>query len=302
MFKYVRTFLIAILKTILKFMIRQLAWLLLLALVTNFFEDIRKRLLEYIDKFKQKIDESCQTTKKAFKEIIDSITIKLDEIVTKSNQLIDSIKSLTTFISVRSELLEEKVAQVNEIFEIPEIKQIIESKNISVPDFSELNEIKTRIDTANGEIEKYDVSLTQSRDKIVSELEEIPTTQLDGVCKTINEKADKIIDNFTLEELTDLLEVGLDRADDKILEETIENINFDNVIDNDEPEFLKGHKWLKLKHQDEPHRDSKEWKLNDIYRILVINFSREERLALATQLGKKDYLKEKGKEDRSKWA
>ena len=302
MFKYVRTFLIAILKTILKFMIRQLAWLIILALITNFFEDIRKRLLEYIDKFKRKIDESCQTTKKAFRKVVDSITIKLDEIVTRSSQLIGSVKNLTAFISVKSQSLEEKITQVNEILEIPKIKRIIEKKNIVVPNFSEFNEIKAKIDATNDEIEKYNVSLTQSRDKIVSELEEIPTTQLDGLCRTVNEKADKIINNFTLEELTDLLEVGLDRADDKILEEIIENINFDSVIDNDEPEFLKGHKWLKLKHQDEPHKDSKEWKLNDIYRILVINFSREERLALATQLGKKDYLKEKGKEDRSKWA
>jgi gas vesicle protein len=303
MFKYVRTFLIAILKTVLKFIIRQLAWLILLALVTNFFEDIRKKLLEYIDKFKQKIDESCQTIKKTFRKVVDSITIKLDEMVTKSNQMINSVKSLTALVGIKSQSLEEKVIQMNAIFEIPKIKKIIEKKGITVPNLSDdLDEIKTKIDTANDEIEKYGLSLTQSRDKVVSELEELPTTQLDSFCETINENTNHIIDNFTLEELTDLLEVGLDRADDKILEETIENINFDSVIDNDEPEFLKGHKWLKLKHQDKPYKDSKEWKLNDIYRILVTNFSREERLALATQLGKKDYLKEKGKEDRSKWA
>jgi hypothetical protein len=303
MLQYVRTFLIAILKTILKFLIRQLAWLILLALVTNFFEDIRKKLLEYIDEFKQKIDKSCQTTKKALKEIVDSITIKLDEMVTKSNQMINSVKSLTSFIGVKNKLLEEKITQIDAIFEIPKIKKIIEKKGITVPNLSDdLDEIKAKIDATNGEIQKYDVSLAQSRDKIVSELEEIPNTHLNGFCEVINKKADKIIDNLTLEELTELLEVGLDRADDDMLENTIENINFDSVIDKDEPEFLKGHKWLKLKHQDEPHKDSKEWKINDIYRILVTNFSREERLALATQLGKKDYLKEKGKEDRSKWA
>jgi hypothetical protein len=301
MFRYVKTFLIAILKTILKFVIRRLAWLILLALVTNFFEDIRKKLLEYINNFQQKVDESCQLTKTIFRRIIDSVITKLDKIITKSNQLMNSLKSFTAFLEIKLELLEKKVTQINAILEIPEIKQILESKNIMVPDFSDLHEIKTKIDKTNHEIEKHELFLTKSRNKIVSKLEKIPTTKLDKFCTIINEHTNHVIDDFTLEELTNLLEIGLDRADDKILEETIENINFDKVIGNHEPQFLKGHEWLKLKHQDEPYRDSKEWKLNDIYRILVINFSREERLALAAQLGKKDYLKEKGKAERIKW-
>jgi len=301
MFRCVRTLLIAILKTILKFMIRQLAWLILLALATNFFESIRNKLLEYINNFQQKIIESCQFTKTVFRGIIDSVITKIDKIITKSNQLINSIKSFTAFLEIRLELLEKKVTQINAILEIPEIKQILESKSIMIPDFSDLHEIKTKIDRTNHEIEKHSIFLTKGRNKIVSKLEKIPTTKLDKFCTIINEHTNHIVDDFTLEELTSLLEIGLERADDKILEATIENINFDSVIDNHEPQFLKGHKWLKLKHQDEPYRDSKEWKLNDIYRILVINFSREERLALATQLGKKDYLKEKGKTERIKW-
>ena len=301
MFKYVRTFLITILRTVLKFLIRRIAWLIILALLTNFFEDIRRKMLEYIETFRAKIKEACELIRDALKKLVEKITLKLDELVGKINELIEFFRGLIAFLNLKIELIDNKVAETKQIFEIPEIKQILEDKNITIPNFTALDEIKAKIATTNTKIDEYNDILTTSRNEIVEKLEEIPLSRLTGGCEIIDERINHILDSFTLEELKKLLELGLDKKGDT-LEDVIDEVDFSGVLDNEEQTFLKNHKWLKLKHTDKPKKDSKDWRLNDIYRILVINFSREERLALATQLGKKDYLKKKGKKDKSKWA
>jgi hypothetical protein len=109
--------------------------------------------------------------------------------------------------------------------------------------------------------------------------------------KAITDEIDTIFSQFDEKQVRDILEAKIRIADESIFE------NASDLVSNKIKKKIKTPhgkkiKWLNLDHNKKAHtKHARNFKINDIYRILVENFDRDERIALALRFAKKDHFK-----------
>lgn len=244
--------LVVFLRSALTFIARRLVLLILVALVSNFWESFRNLIADLI--------ESVRV----------NMVFYLYKIKDKISILVNDVADNVYSMSVKYEESRDFVYQISSN---NELLAILERENIAIPDLPEFD-----IDT-NG-------------------LRQIPET-VDDVKEEITNRLNTILEGFTVEAVEEILRMKILEAPQTVMVEAVEQVNLDDlfVVNDDLPRI----EWMTLNHKDQPTvANPEKWQLNDIYRILVRYFSRNERLALAVQIGKKDYFKKVGKDDRKK--
>jgi len=107
----------------------------------------------------------------------------------------------------------------------------------------------------------------------------------------ITDEIDLIFSKFNEEQVREILEAQILSADDAIFESASDIVSKKVKKKIKTPQGKKI-RWLNLDHNKKANTShAKNFKINDIYRILVENFDRDERIALALRFAKKDHFK-----------
>jgi len=109
--------------------------------------------------------------------------------------------------------------------------------------------------------------------------------------QTIKDEIDFIFSKFTEEQVREILEAQILNADDEVFDNASDIVS-KKVKKKIKTPDAKKIKWLKLDHNKKANTEhADKFKINDIYRILVDNFDRDERIALALRFAKKDHFR-----------
>jgi hypothetical protein len=109
--------------------------------------------------------------------------------------------------------------------------------------------------------------------------------------QTIKDEIDFIFSKFTEEQVREILEAQILNADDEVFDNASDVVS-KKVKEKIKTPDAKKVKWLKLDHNKKANTEhADKFKINDIYRILVDNFDRDERIALALRFAKKDHFR-----------
>jgi len=302
---------------------RELVLLIIMALVSNFFAEFRQLLLTFMDLIKDKIlilFNRIEALSSDLENSIKKISSNLEKLSTKVNNfnifLVEKIDQIKTSLS---NIINRKTQQIKNILDnrvlsrLDEIRTDI--KNLPI-DKNEKSKILRKITLAEKGITKVistaedlnndmntvvDKKLNQITNKIPTlpsiETEELTNRmeELNQLIATSNEAIKKEIDfifsKFTEEQVRKILEAQILEADDEVFDEASDIVSKKVKKKIKTPEAKKI-KWLKLKHNKKANVEhANKFKINDIYRILVDNFDRDERIALALRFAKKDHFR-----------
>jgi len=230
-------------------------------------------------------------------------------VVSKSEQIKDSI----------SKVLNTKVLRIKSLLNnnvLAKIVQIREDVNNLPIDTRDKRRLLKKIDLAAQGVDKVvaaadgletrinslaDTQLNQLTKKIPT-LPNIDTMELKGKVqeltqmivesnKAITDEIDLIFSKFDEEQVRKILEAQILSADDAVFESASDFVSTKLKKKIKTPKAKKIH-WLNLDHNKKAHsKHAKNFKMNDIYRILVENFDRDERIALALRFAKKDHFR-----------
>ena len=302
---------------------RELVLLIVIALITNFFAEFRQLFLTFINLIKDKIivavteikGLSSQLEKKLLKLIkdINRLSNKVNNFNIFLIEKTEKIKNLLSKILVNSTSRIKGLIDNKVLYNLAEIEN--EIKSLSIPK-KDKNRILRKINSAKNGANKVlnttedlenkinsaaNKQLTQMTNKI-PKLENIDTTELTTrmqelnkiiteSSEEINREVDLIFSKFTEDQVRDILEAQILNADEEIFETASDAVS-EKVKEKIKTPNAKKIKWLKLDHNEKANSDhAKNFKLNDIYRILVENFDRDERIALALRFAKKDHFR-----------
>jgi len=302
---------------------RELVLLIVMALVSNFFSDFRALLLTFMDFIKDKVlkvfnqmgwlSSRLESSVLELTKKIDRFSLQVEKfstfVVSKSEQIKDSI----------SKVLNTKVLRIKSLLNnnvLAKIVQIREDVNNLPIDTREKRRLLKKIDLAAQGVDKVvaaadgletrinslaDTQLNQLTKKIPT-LPNIDTMELKGKVqeltqmivesnKAITDEIDLIFSKFDEEQVRKILEAQILSADDTVFESASDFVSTKLKKKIKTPKAKKIH-WLNLDHNKKAHsKHAKNFKMNDIYRILVENFDRDERIALALRFAKKDHFK-----------
>ena len=302
---------------------RELVLLIVMALVTNFFAEFRALLLTFMDFIKDKVltvfnqigwlSSQLQTKLLELTKKLDKLSLQVDNfstfVVTKSEQIKTSI----------SDILNSKISRIkslldaNVLSKLTQIRADVDNLPIGTRDKKRLLK---KIDLAAGGVVKVmtaadgletrvnnlaDKQLTQLTSKIPT-LPNIDTSDLKEKMqeltqmivesnKAITDEIDLIFSKFDEEQVREILEAQILSADESVFE------NASDLVSSKVKKKIKTPKgkkinWLNLDHNKKAStKHARNFKINDIYRILVENFDRDERIALALRFAKKDHFK-----------
>jgi len=302
---------------------RELVLLIVMALVTNFFSEFRALLLTFMDFIKDKVltvfnqigwlSFQLESSVLELKKKIDKLSLQVDNfstfVVSKSENIKTSISNiLNTKVSRIKNLLDRNV--------LAKLIQIRKDVNHLPIDTKDKKRLLRKIDLATkgvGQVVSVadglesrvntlaDKQLTQLVKKIPT-LTNIDTTDLTTKMqelskmivesnKAITDEIDLIFSKFDEEQVREILEAQILSADDDIFENASDLVS-SKVKKKIKTPKGKKIKWLNLDHNKKAHtKHARNFKINDIYRILVENFDRDERIALALRFAKKDHFK-----------
>jgi len=244
---------------------------------------------------------------------LDKLSLQVDNfstfVVTKSEQIKTSI----------SDILNSKISRIkslldaNVLSKLTQIRADVDNLPIGTRDKKRLLK---KIDLAAGGVVKVmtaadgletrvnnlaDKQLTQLTSKIPT-LPNIDTSDLKEKMqeltqmivesnKAITDEIDLIFSKFDEEQVREILEAQILSADESVFE------NASDLVSSKVKKKIKTPKgkkinWLNLDHNKKAStKHARNFKINDIYRILVENFDRDERIALALRFAKKDHFK-----------
>ena len=304
---------------------RELVLLIVMALVSNFFADFRQLLLTFMDLIKDKIlilFNRIEALSSDLENSIKKISSNFEKLSTKVNNfnifLVEKIEQVKTSLS---KIINRKTQQIKNILDnrvlsrLNEIRTDIKNlpidkqekanilRKITLAERGVTKVISTTEDLNNDMNTIVDKKLTQITNKIPTlpsiETEELTNRmeELNQLIATSNEAIKKEIDfifsKFTEEQVKKILETQILEADDEVFDEASDIVSKKVKKKIKTPEAKKI-KWLNLKHNKKANVEhADKFKINDIYRILVDNFDRDERIALALRFAKKDHFRVK---------
>jgi hypothetical protein len=244
---------------------------------------------------------------------IDKLSLQVNNfstfVVTKSERIKTSISDILNIKITRIKSL----LDVNVLSKLTEIRADVDNLSIGTRDKKRLlkkidlaakgvGRVMTTADTLETGINATaNKQLTQLTKKIPT-LPNIDTSELKDKMEeltkmivesntAITDEIDLIFSKFDEEQVRKILEAQILSADEGIFESASDLVS--NKIKK-KIKTPKGKKinWLNLDHNKTAHtKHAKNFKINDIYRILVENFDRDERIALALRFAKKDHFK-----------
>ncbi|MCK4442703.1 MAG: hypothetical protein KAU90_11915, partial [Sulfurovaceae bacterium] len=297
--------------------------LIIMALVSNFFAEFRQLLLHFMDLIKNKIlitFNQIEVLSNDLEKAIKKISSNIEKLLTKVNNfntfLVEKLDQVKTSLS---KIINSKTQQIKNILDnrvlsrLHEIRADIKNLPIETKERANilrklthaekgLNKAISTADSLNDDMNTIvDKKLTQITNKIPT-LPNIETTELSNQMENlnnlieksnqaINEEIDFIFSKFTEDEVRKILETEILNADDEIFDNASDVVSKKIKSKIKTPEAKKI-KWLKLKHNKKANIEhADKFKINDIYRILVDNFDRDERIALALRFAKKDHFR-----------
>ncbi len=302
---------------------RELVLLIVLALVSSFFAEFRQLLLTFMDLIKDKIlilFTRIEALSNDLESSIKKISSNIEKLYTKVNNfnifLVEKLEQVKTSLS---KIINRKTQQIKNILDnrvLSRLNEIRTDINNLPIDKQEKANILRKLTLAEKGINKVvstaedlnndmniivDKKLTQITNKIPT-LPNIETTELSNKMEelnqliaksnqTIKDEIDFIFSKFTEEQVRAILEAQILNADDEIFD------NASDIVSNKVKKKIKTPeakkiKWLKLDHNKKANVEhANKFKINDIYRILVDNFDRDERIALALRFAKKDHFR-----------
>ena len=302
---------------------RELVLLIVMALVTNFFAEFRQLLLTFMDLIKDKIlilFNQIETLSNDLENSIKKISSNIEKLSTKVNNfntfLVEKIEQIKTSLykvinrktqKIKNLLDNRVLSRLNEIRtdikNLPIDKQEKANilRKITLAEKGVTKVISTAEDLNNDMNTIVDKKLTQITNKIPTlpsiETEELTNRmeELNQLIATSNEAIKKEIDfifsKFTEEQVKKILETQILEADDEVFDEASDIVS-KKVKKKIKTPDAKKVKWLKLDHNKTANTEhADKFKINDIYRILVDNFDRDERIALALRFAKKDHFR-----------
>lgn len=302
---------------------RELVLLIVTALVSNFFSEFRQLLLTFMDLIKDKIlilFNRIEALSSDLENSIKKISSNFEKLSTKVNNfnifLVEKIEQVKTSLS---KIINRKTQQIKNILDnrvlsrLNEIRTDIKNlpidkqekanilRKITLAEKGVTKVISTAEDLNNDMNTIVDKKLTQITNKIPTlpsiETEELTNRmeELNQLIATSNEAIKKEIDfifsKFTEEQVKKILETQILEADDEVFDKASDIVSKKVKKKIKTPEAKKI-KWLNLKHNKKANVEhADKFKINDIYRILVDNFDRDERIALALRFAKKDHFR-----------
>jgi len=302
---------------------RELTLLIIMALVSNFFAEFRQLLLHFMDLIKDKIlilFNQIEALSSDLESSIKKISSNLEKLSTKINNfnifLVEKIEQVKTSLS---KIINRKTQQIKNILDnrvlsrLNEIRSDIKNLPIDKQEKAKIlrkitlvekgiNKVVSTAEDLNNDMNTIvDKKLNQITNKIPT-LPSIETEELTSRMEELNqliaqsnqaikEEIDFIFSKFTEEQVREILETQILEADDEIFDEASDIVSKKVKKKIKTPEAKKI-KWLKLKHNKHANIEhADKFKINDIYRILVDNFDRDERIALALRFAKKDHFR-----------
>jgi hypothetical protein len=302
---------------------RELVLLIVMALVTNFFSEFRALLLTFMDFIKDKV----LTVFNQIGWLSSELQGKLLELTTQVDKLSLKVENFSTFVVSKSEQIKTSISDIlhtkitrikslldtNVLSKLTEIRADVDNLSIDTRDKKRLikkidlaSKGVTRVMTAADGLETRvnslaDTQLNQLSKKIPT-LPNIDTTELKEKMQeltqmivesntAITDEIDLIFAKFDEEQVREILEAQILSADEGIFE------NASDLVSSKIKKKIKTPKgkkirWLNLDHNKKASTShARNFKINDIYRILVENFDRDERIALALRFAKKDHFK-----------
>ena len=304
---------------------RELVLLIVIALVSNFFAEFRQLLLTFMDLIKDKIlilFTRIEALSSDLENSIKKISSNFEKLSTKVNNfnifLVEKIEQVKTSLS---KIINRKTQQIKNILDnrvlsrLNEIRTDIKNlpidkqekanilRKITLAEKGVTKVISTAEDLNNDMNTIVDKKLTQITNKIPT-LPSIETEELTNRMEELNqliatsnqaikEEIDFIFSKFTEEQVKKILETQILEADDEVFDKASDIVSKKVKKKIKTPEAKKI-KWLNLKHNKKANVEhADKFKINDIYRILVDNFDRDERIALALRFAKKDHFRVK---------
>jgi hypothetical protein len=320
---YLITIAIQFFRWALAWVARELVLLIVLAFVSSFFAEFRQLLLTFMDLIKDKIlivFNRIEALSSELENSIKKLSSNLEKLSTKVNNfnifLIEKLEQVKTSLAKKinsktqeiKNILDNRVlSRLNEIradIANLEIDKKAKAKILRKLTFAEkgINKVKSTADNLNSEMNIIvDKKLNQITDKIPT-LPNIETTELSNKMENLNklilesnqaikEEIDFIFSKFTEEQVRDILEAQILNADDETFDNASDIVS-KKVKKKIKTPAAKKIKWLKLTHNKKANVEhANKFKINDIYRILVDNFDRDERIALALRFAKKDHFR-----------
>lgn len=302
---------------------RELVLLIVMALVTNFFAEFRALLLTFMDFIKEKVLAVSKKLTLLSSELESSLlelTKKVDTFSLAVNNFNDFLlKRVEKMRSSIASLLKNKVARVKNIIENAVLDKILQIKNdvIALPiETMEKNKLLKKIDLAEqgarrtlsaaDRIEKsVNIGLDKHITQITKRIPTVPTLdtpelknkleelrrKIEQNNQAINDEIDLVFSKFNEAQVREILQKQILSADEAIFEKASDVVSQKVKKRVKTPKGKKIH-WLNLDHREKAHsKHAKNFKMNDIYRILVENFDRDERIALALRFAKKDHFR-----------
>ena len=320
---YLITIAIQFFRWALAWVARELVLLIVLALVSSFFAEFRQLLLTFMDLIKDKIlivFNRIEALSNDLERSIKTISSNIEKLSSKVNNfnifLVEKIDQVKTSLS---KVINRKTQQIKNILDnrvlsrLNEIRTDINNLPIDKQEKANIlrkltlaekgiNKVTAAAEDLNNDMNTIvDKKLTQITNKIPT-LPNIETTELSSKMEeltqliaksnqTIKDEIDFIFSKFTEEQVRDILEAQILNADDEVFDNASDVVS-KKVKEKIKTPDAKKVKWLKLDHNKKANTEhADKFKINDIYRILVDNFDRDERIALALRFAKKDHFR-----------
>jgi len=320
---YLITIAIQFFRWALAWVARELVLLIVLALVSSFFSEFRQLLLTFMDLIKDKIlilFTRIETLSNELESSIKNISSNIEKLSTKVNNfnifLIEKLDQVKTSLS---KIINRKTQKIKNILDnrvlsrLNEIRTDINNLPIDKQEKANIlrkltlaekgiNKVAATAEDLNNDMNTIvNKKLTQITNKIPT-LPNIETTELSSKMEeltqliaqsnqTIKDEIDFIFSKFTEEQVREILEAQILNADDEVFDNASDIVS-KKVKKKIKTPDAKKVKWLKLDHNKKANVEhANKFKINDIYRILVDNFDRDERIALALRFAKKDHFR-----------
>lgn len=320
---YLITIAIQFFRWALAWVARELVLLIVMALVSGFFTEFRQLLLTFMDLIKDKIlivFNRIEALSSDLESSIKSISSNIEKLSTKVNNfnifLVEKLDQVKTSLS---KIINRKTQQIKNILDnrvlsrLNEIRTDINNLPIDKQEKANIlrkltlaekgiNKVVSTAEDLNNDMNTIiDKKLTQITNKIPT-LPNIETKELSNKMEeltqlieksnqTIKDEIDFIFSKFTEEQVREILETQILEADDEVFDNASDTVSKKVKKKIKTPEAKKI-KWLKLDHNKKANVEhANKFKINDIYRILVDNFDRDERIALALRFAKKDHFR-----------
>jgi len=302
---------------------RELVLLVVTALVTNFFEEFRRLLLTFMDFIKDKVKvvfSKLIGLSNQLESSMKTLSRNLQRFITKvGNFNIFLVERLEQVKESLSKTLERKTQYIKNILDnrvllrLNEIRVDIKSLPIEGKEkrdilrklaFAEKG-VNKALSTTDDLNQNINAIVDKKFNQITNEIPALPDIEIielenrienlnrliEESNKIVNDEIDLIFSKFNEEQVREILETQIRKADDDIFDDASDVVS-SKVKKKIKTPKAKKIKWLNLDHNKEANIEhATKFKINDIYRILVDNFDRDERIALALRFAKKDHFR-----------